>query len=70
MQTYTVTEKQNPQSYRVGQTIRAKDLSDAKRKASRMQFFLGTVMEIRDEGGVLSVKRHGKWRDADVVKFL
>jgi hypothetical protein len=63
MQTYTITEKQNAQSRREGSTVEAKDLSDAKRKASKMQCFQGTVLEISDESGVLSIKKDGKWID-------
>ena len=63
MQTYTITEKQNAQSKRDGFTIEANDLSDVKRKASKMQCFQGTVLEISDESGALSIKKDGKWID-------
>ena len=63
MQTYTITEKQNVQSRREGSTVEAKDLSDAKHKASKMQCFQGTVLEISDTSGVLSIKKDGKWVD-------
>lgn len=60
---YTITEKQNAQSRRDGTQVEAASLSDAKRRASRMQVFHGTVIEISDAHGVLSVKRGGKWQD-------
>ena len=64
MTTYTITELQNVNSYRKGESVEAKDLTAAKRKASRMQRYHGTVMEIAYENGtVVSVKEDGKWRD-------
>ena len=62
MGTYIITEKQNPQSTRTGVTIKAKSLADAKRRASRMQFFCSTVMEIADSTGPVAIKAGGKWR--------
>lgn len=61
---YTVTEKQNANSRRDGTTVEAASLSEAKRKAARMQAFQGTVLEISDASGVLSRKKNGKWHDA------
>lgn len=60
---YTIVEKQNEGSYREGEQITAKNLSSAKRQASRYQFFKGTVLEIRQGGTVLSVKKDGVWND-------
>ena len=61
MATYTITEKLSAQSTREGSTVEARNLSDAKRKASKMQCFQGTVLEIADASGVLSIKKDGKW---------
>ena len=65
MTTYIVTELQNAQSSRKGETVQAANLTAAKRKASSMQMFQGTVMEIAAENGsVLSRKQDGKWIDS------
>jgi len=61
---YTVTEKQNMNSYRDGELVEARNLADAKRKASRMQSFQGTVLEISDTSGPICYKENGKWKDA------
>ena len=64
MDTYIITELQNANSYRKGEAVDAKDLTTAKRKASKMQMFQGTVMEIAYENGeTVSIKKDGKWRD-------
>ena len=64
MTTYIITELQNAQSARKGKTIEAADLTAAKRKASSLQMFKGTVMEIAAENGtVLSRKEGGRWID-------
>ena len=64
MTTFIITEKQNAQSSRNGETVEAADLTAAKRKASGMQMFKGTVMEIAAENGpVLSRKEGGRWID-------
>ena len=61
---YIVTEKQNAQSSRKGQTIEAANLTAAKRKASGLQMFKGAVLEIAAENGaVLSRKEEGRWTD-------
>jgi ribosomal protein L19 len=66
MKTYTVTEKQNINSTREGTTITAANLSAAKRKASRMQCFHGTVMTIENESGsLLSSKTGSRWTNHD-----
>ena len=52
MQTpYIVTEKQNLQSCRIGEKMRAMSLNDAMRIANAMQQFQGTVMTIDSEFG-------------------
>lgn len=64
MTTYIITELQNANSHRKGEAVEAKDLTAAKRKASSMQMFQGTVMEIAYENGaIVSVKEDGKWQD-------
>ena len=64
MTTYIITELQNANSYRKGETVEVKNLTAAKRKASRLQMFQGTVMEIAyQDGAVVSVKENGKWQD-------
>lgn len=62
MENYIITEKQNANSTREGETILAKDLKSAKRKASSMQCFNGTVLTIESENGsLLATKKDGKW---------
>lgn len=62
MTTYIVREVQNVQSNRIGTRINAPSLSEAKRKATRIQFFEGTVLKIEDDNGnVLATKEDGKW---------
>ena len=64
MTTYIITELQNANSSRKGEAIEAADLSAAKRKASGMQMFKGTVLEITAENGArLAIKRDGKWEN-------
>jgi len=65
MTAYIITELQNAQSSRKGEKFEAANLSAAKRKASSLQMFKGTVMEIADENGsVVSRKESGRWIDA------
>ncbi len=63
MSIYTVIEKQNSASQREGVTIEAKNLTQAKRKATKMQAFHGTVMAIEDANGntVAAKERDGSW---------
>ena len=64
MTIYIVTELQNAQSSRKGEAVEAANLTAAKRKASSLQMFKGTVMEIAAENGpVLSRKEGGRWID-------
>ena len=65
MTTFIITELQNAQSSRKGETVEASNLSAAKRRATSLQMFKGTVMEIANENGaVLSCKEDGRWIDA------
>ena len=65
MTTYTITEVQNVNSSREGMKFEAKNLSAAKRIATREQVFAGTVLKIHDEdGNILSTKLAGKWEDS------
>lgn len=73
METYYISELQNANSYREATKIEAKNLTQAKRKASRMQCFYGTVMEIglsvNESGFILnpiSRKIDGKWVDVEL----
>lgn len=64
MTAYIITELQNAQSSRKGEAVEAESLTSAKRKASQLQMFQGTVMEIASENGaVISRKQDGKWID-------
>ena len=66
MTKFIITEKQDRNSTRAGEVVEAKSLTAAKRKASSLQFFQGTVMTIESENGtLLSWKdKAGKWSDA------
>ena len=60
---FYITETQNAQSQRTGEIIEAKDLTQAKRKASAEQCFQGTTLKIYTENQttLLAVKQNGKW---------
>ena len=60
---FYIAETQNIQSQRAGEIIEAKDLTQAKRKASAAQCFQGTTMKIYAENQttLLAVKQNGKW---------
>ena len=60
---FYITETQNFKSQRDGEIIEAKDLTQAKRMASYLQFFKSTVMKIYTENKttLLAVKEKGKW---------
>lgn len=61
MATYIIKEVQDVNSEREGTQIEAKNLSAAKRSASRGQFYQGTVLKIESESGVLlAYKEAGK----------
>lgn len=61
---YLVTEKQDLNSYREGKLIEASSVTEAKRKASRMQVFYGTILTICDDEGLICYKKDKVWRDA------
>ena len=64
MATYIITELQNAQSSRKGEAVETANLTAAKRKASSLQMFKGTVLEIATENGaILSRKEAGRWID-------
>jgi len=57
-----MTEKQNTNSQREGVTFEAKNLTAAKRKASSLQAFDGTIIELELNGDTVAVKeKDGKW---------
>lgn len=63
---YVITEKSDVNATRAGRNIQAKTLADAKRSASRGQFFKNTVLVIANKfGGVLSIKQNGEWNDVE-----
>lgn len=73
METYYISELQNANSYREATKIEAQNLTQAKRKASRMQCFYGTILEIglsvNESGFILnpiSRKIGGKWVDVEL----
>ncbi|MFT3758419.1 hypothetical protein [Thauera sp.] len=53
MAKFIITEKQDLNSTRKGEIVEAKDLTGAKRAASRSQLFQGTVLTVESESGVL-----------------
>lgn len=62
---FIVKEVQNTKSKRDGVEIEAKDLTAAKRAATRMQQFQGTALLIADaKGFALAFKEGGKWQAA------
>ncbi|MFW9606339.1 MAG: hypothetical protein ACMV0I_07320 [Pseudomonas sp.] len=62
---FIVKEAQHACDHRAGVEIEAKDLTAAKRAASRMQMFKGTALMIADSKGfALAVKNCGKWEAA------
>ena len=65
MAKYIVRELQNANNCRPGEKIEASSLPNAKRQATRMQVFKGTVLKLECENGaVASIKENGTWRDA------
>jgi len=64
---YTIFELQDADSMRNGASIEAKNLAEAKRKASRSQMFCGTVLVIESAfGAVLAVKDGRGWNKGEV----
>jgi hypothetical protein len=64
MNTYIVTEKQNLNSYREGKSFQAKDLTGAKRIATREKMFQGTVMTVEQNGRLIAYRENGTWHNA------
>ena len=67
---FYVAEVQNVNSVRKAEEISARDLTEAKRKASRSQAFCGTVLvigtEINEDGFIkdpMVYKESGKWHN-------
>ena len=62
MTTYTMTEKENFNSERESVEFTANTLTSAKRKASSLQCFFGTVIELEINGETVAVKeKSGQW---------
>ena len=62
MTTYTLIEKQNSNSQREGVEFEAKNLTQAKRKATKLQCFEGTFLELCEGLNTVAVKEaNGKW---------
>lgn len=62
MTTYTLIEKQNSNSEREGVEFEAKNLTQAKRKATKLQCFEGTFLVLREGLYVVAAKeKNGKW---------
>ena len=64
MNTYIITEKQNLNSVRNGAKFQAKDLTAAKRIATREKMFSGTVVTVEQNGRLLAYRENGKWVNA------
>jgi len=64
MNTYTIIEAQNVNSTREGTEIQAKDLTSAKRAASKAQCFQGTVLKIEQNGVLVAYKENNVWINA------
>lgn len=59
-----IKEVQNLNSNRNGETIEVSNMRQAKRKATSMQCFHGTVLKIeRESGELLAYKDGNKWTD-------
>ena len=65
MNTYLITESNHLNSRREGVEFKFKDLTKAKRFASRAQVFCGTVLAISVCGDLVSYKKDGKWIDTE-----
>lgn len=70
MKTFILIEKENFNSERKGLTFKAKTLTGAKIKASNLQCFDNTLLELTDASGyTLAVKeKSGKWINQDYLK--
>lgn len=60
MSNYYISETQNINSIREGELVKAKTLVEAKRLASKMQCFCGTVMKIESNNNLVAYKEDGK----------
>ena len=68
MTTFIITEKQNINSLRQSEKIEAKNLTAAKRAATKAQIFVGTVLTIENESGEIVSSKEGKcWSDNRVA---
>jgi len=73
MNTYYITETQNGNSVRQAESITCKNISSAKRQATKAQYYFGTVLKIYASSGhngygegLISTKHTGfanKWVD-------
>lgn len=63
MPIYTITEKQTLGSTRKGNAIQAKNLTEAKRIATRNKMFKGTVLTIELNGKRVAYKKDGVWEN-------
>ena len=61
MTKFTIQEVQNEGSTRQGYEVELKDLSSAKRHATKNQFFMGTVMKVICNGELVATKKGSKW---------
>ena len=71
---YFFSETTHVNSYRQAQKLNAKTLTEAKKEASRRQFFYGTVLKIAFKSGLneegllidpISIKSKNKWYDQE-----
>ena len=60
MKAFTIIEAQNVNSVRDGVTVELKDLSSAKRYATKNQSFFGTALMIEVDGVRVAQKSHEK----------
>jgi hypothetical protein len=62
--TYIFREIENVCSYRLPTTIRAANITTARRRASALQVFQGTVLTLENENGeLICYKENGKWKN-------
>jgi hypothetical protein len=70
MTAFIIREKASASSARDGAKIEAKNLTGAKRAASRAQVFQGTAVTIENESGeILTVKEGKAWKDNPVAEL-
>lgn len=64
MKTWIIYELQDAQSTREASRAYSGTLESAKRKATRDQFFQGSVLKIFGENGAeVAIKEKGKWKN-------